>query len=547
MSWEAVLKEKQDNWQAKERSLEEKFENQDRLLKELRANYEVSQRLDKGENDEDGTARSAASTAELELLNSELERTNNRLAEVVARNEQLRFELAQAVSQRQNQPATAVEDDPAFLRLRSENSSLLRRLDSVKFEKDSEKNSSYERLRSLEREIASLKNDRERLQEKVEKWRDYEGLKRELEVLKSIEFAATEEALENDNAARTSDTTSTKYHETTSGKDSFETLEQLLLSRNKKLSNELTLLRVSHQDLQARLATLQEDLSSTNMELEKSRNLTVTLENDLSRVQDEASNAFPSSASVAGTYTSRYPGSNRRGRASSPTSSIISGFDRGSSLSSPGEPAGPGNSGILPMVTAQRDRFKKRNSELEKELSKTYETVTSLRSEIASLQKDNLNLYERSRYVSTFYRAPSTSASAYAPSPNPSTIEMGETSTQSPNERYKAAYESHISPFAAFRGLESMRALKRLRWPEKLVFRFTKLVLSTRTTRNLFGLYFLLLHVMVLVMLFGGSASGVGRNALMKGVDSGAVTFGKSEFGTVGGEQWQQEKFGEAA
>jgi len=67
------------------------------------------------------------------------------------------------------------------------------------------------------------------------------------------------------------------------------------------------------------------------MELEKSRNLTVTLENDLEKVQQEASNAFPSSAmSVAGTYTSRYPQSSfaggRRGR-SSPTSSIISGFD----------------------------------------------------------------------------------------------------------------------------------------------------------------------------------------------------------------------------
>ena len=182
-----------------------------------------------------------------------------------------------------------------------------------------------------------------------------------------------------------------------------ETLEQLLLSRNKKLSNELTVLRVSHQDLQSRLEALQEELSTTNMDLEKSKLLNETLEADLEKVQQEASNAFdPSAMSVAGTYTSRYPQSSfagtRRGRASSPTSSIISGFDPAhtpqntlSALRAGGGDA-PGGSGILPMVTAQRDRFKKRNTELEAELQKSYQSVSSLRSEVAALQKDNHDL-----------------------------------------------------------------------------------------------------------------------------------------------------------
>lgn len=45
-SWSAVLKEKEDNWAAKEQNLEEKVESQDRILKELKASYEVSQRLE---------------------------------------------------------------------------------------------------------------------------------------------------------------------------------------------------------------------------------------------------------------------------------------------------------------------------------------------------------------------------------------------------------------------------------------------------------------------------------------------------------------------
>lgn len=113
----------------------------------------------------------------------------------------------------------------------------------------------------------------------------------------------------------------------TAVKDKKETLEQLLLARNKKLSNEMTLLRVSHQELQRQVESMQGDLSRTNAELEKSQNLSATLENDLLRVQKETSNVHPTSAmSIAGTYTSRYPQSSRRGR-TSPTSSIISGFD----------------------------------------------------------------------------------------------------------------------------------------------------------------------------------------------------------------------------
>ena len=263
-SWSAVLKEKEGNWVAKEQSLEEKVENQDRLLKELKASYEVSQRLEKSGEDHQDAGRNSTSAAELEIINSELERANLRLADVEARNEQLRVELAQSASQAHSSGrSTSVEDDPAFLRLRSENSSLLRRLDSARYDKDAEKSSLETKVRGVEREIAALKADRDALRTKVQKWSDYDEVKRELEMLRSIEFATVEDVDlgDGDDASHTNGTVK------------GESLEQLLLARNKKLSNELTELRVSHQELQQRLETLQEDLSSTNMDLEKSRNL----------------------------------------------------------------------------------------------------------------------------------------------------------------------------------------------------------------------------------------------------------------------------------
>jgi homeobox protein cut-like len=510
-SWAAVLEEKKDNWEAKEKLLEEKVENQDRLLNEIKASYEVTQRLGQSEND--GGGRGNVTSAELEMVNSDLERTSVRLAEVEARNEQLRIELAQSASQLPSQPTTSLEDDPAFMRMRSENSSLLRKLDAARMERDSRKRELDGKLRSLEREISMLKEERDLLKAKVQKWSDYEDVKQELEVLKSIEFSTGDDD-DQELADSAGPANPGVLENGSSAKGKGDTLEQLLLARNKKLSDELTILRVSHQDLQSRLQSMQEDLSKTNSELERAQHLNATLENDLANVHDTA-NAYPSGASVAGTYASRYPQSSanmgRKGRVS-PTSSIISGFDpRSSSLGTTslealrsGEPVG-GGSGILPMITAQRDRFKKRNTQLENELSECHRTVSSLRQEIASLQKDNLNLYEKTRYVSTYNRAGPTasSASTYSTNPNPSTIQMSNsTSSGLALDRYRSAYESNISPFAAFRGRESARAYKRMSLPERIVFSITRMVLATRASRNLFAGYCVALHLLVFFSLY---------------------------------------------
>ncbi|KAF2461948.1 CASP C terminal-domain-containing protein [Lineolata rhizophorae] len=547
-SWERVLTEKEDNWAAKERSLEDKVENQDRLLKELKASYEVSQRLGQGNEGDAAAAAGTATAAELEIVSSELDKATMRLAEVEARNEQLRFELAQSasVSQTQEQASSSVEDDPAFLRLQSENGSLRRKLDAAKFEKDSERRKLEGDMRGLEREIGGLRKERDGLRERVQKWGDYESVKRELEVLKSIEFATGDDDDHLDDAPTAdADADAQQNGATSKGDKGGETLEQLLLARNKKLSNELTVLRVSHQDLQQRLETLQEELSSANMDLEKSRSLTATLENDLLRVQQEAANSFGGGANMSSAMSvapSRYPQSSyggRRaggGRPSSPTSSIISGFDPHRAGGGDGgdhhhQPMG-GGSGILPMVTAQRDRFKKRNTELEAELAKTHQTVSSLRSEIAALQRDNLNLYEKTRYISTYSRggAGQHPGAAYSSAndtagggASATAISIGGGTSASPvsaDSRYRSAYESHLSPFAAFRGRESARALRRMPLPERVLLRLTRAVLASRLSRNLFAAYCLALHLLVLGMLFywGGrevdsAASGLGEAA----------------------------------
>ena len=179
-----------------------------------------------------------------------------------------------------------------------------------------------------------------------------------------------------------------------------------------------------------------------------------------------------------------------------------------------GEPVG-GGSGILPMVQAQRDRFKQKNSKLEEELSKQHKVVASLRQEVASLQKDNLNLYEKTRYVSTYNRnQQASSASAYSQNPQSTTIQMSpDSSSGLTMDRYRSAYEANISPFAAFRGREATRAYKRMSLPERMVFSVTRLVLANRTSRNLFAAYCIALHVLVFVMLYWMQTADIAKHA----------------------------------
>ncbi|KAJ6035524.1 uncharacterized protein N7446_010287 [Penicillium canescens] len=555
-SWEAVLTEKTNNWAAKEKSLEEKVENQERLIKELKASYEVSQRLGEGESDENDASRSGASAAELELVSADLEKTSLRLADVEARNEQLRIELAQAASHSHSAPVS-VEDDPEYLRLQSENSSLLRKLDAARFDKDSEKHTWEAKLLQSERTASKALVEKEELRSRLAKVADYDEIRRELEMIRSIEFATGDDDEAGDGAEGKATETN---GDATKSKDK-NSLEQLLMARNKKLTDELTLLRVSHRDIQGQLETLRSELSTSKGELEKSRNLSTTLENDLLRVQEEAANSFPSGAmSVAGTYTSRYPHSARRG-ASSPTSSIISGFDQGAASANTmdairaGEAVG-GGSGLLPMIQAQRDRFKKKNAELEEEMSKLYATVKSLRQEVASLQKDNLGLYEKTRYVSTYSRGQgaSASASSYANTPSSTSVY---TSADTPSglslDRYQNAYEARISPFAAFRGRESTRAYKRMSLPERIVFSLTRVILANRTSRNLFAGYCFALHVLLFVVLYIMSTTEIEKHSAMGAVGSAAAAAygggGGSGSGTgsgtgqLHGDDWQQEGF----
>jgi hypothetical protein len=140
-------------------------------------------------------------------------------------------------------------------------------------------------------------------------------------------------------------------------------------------------------------------------------------------------------------YTLRAP----TNRPSSPTSSIIG--SREDLLKS----ATPEVS-ILPIITQQRDRFRARNAELEEDLRKQLTIISNLRGEIATLQKDNLGLYEKVRYLQQYSKSSATNGDHNA-------LEEGRGASGAIRpgegigmERYRNAYEESMTPFEAFRG-----------------------------------------------------------------------------------------------
>ena len=83
---------------------------------------------------------------------------------------------------------------------------------------------------------------------------------------------------------------------------------------------------------------------------------------------------------------------------------ISSGRDTPLSLTSSftektGVPGSGDASSVLPIIQAQRERYKRRNEELEDQQSKQMQQISLMQTEIKDLQTDNVKLYEKIRFL----------------------------------------------------------------------------------------------------------------------------------------------------
>jgi homeobox protein cut-like len=429
---EAAFDEERRTWKSRETELTEQVNESREMGKELRRKVETyEEKLGEEVEVPKTSATTAISSAEMEIVTSDLEKAQRRLLDLEARNLDLRKQI-------EDKPDAVVDSS-----LEEENKGLLARLEAAKQQLQSASASAQEEAEQLRKTVQRREDETAALKARLAAQTDYDELKRELEVFRSVEFSQESE--------------------------DRESLEHMLLQKNKKQQSDLTVLRNKTKEYEETIAKLTKSLQDAKTSYDKASTLNARLESDLTTTSlgSVAGSIAPSRRTTRGGPSGRL----------SPTSSIIGGYDR--SVQS-----GGGGSDLLPIITQQRDRFKERIAQLEDELRKNFALVSELRQEAAVLKSDNLELYEKTRYMAS-HAASGTKA--------PTT-----TNTAS---KYRDAYEEGLTPFQQFRGRETDRMYSRLTPIERVTLALAKGILRNRITRNCFSAYVLALHIVTVMLV----------------------------------------------
>ncbi|CAE7146035.1 unnamed protein product [Rhizoctonia solani] len=484
----ATYDEKMRNYEDREQDLQRQLDLTRSQLKDLRASHDTSQAklLDHSQRQDQEVD---AKLAEMDLITADLERANSRVAAVERRNEILRAEIeslktgSDSVQRTQTLEAQLAESDAETQRLRAT-------FEELKKSTSETITTAEKRITELEKEAITRVAEIDNLRTRLKQYADYDEIKRELGIMKvtdayplpnclTTNLAKFVEFGQDDDEAPMPDPNADKAN-----LQQGQSLEGLLMAKNRKLLEELTKLRVAHSELESSLQAVSEEVIHARTELEKQTSLNEKLENDLLQINQRASNGIPEKEESA-------PGSQDG----------LSGLNLGRKSTNVERATTPQpDNSILPIVTSQRDRFRQRNAELEEELRKQFESISELRNEIKTLQSDNMKLYEKVRYMQSYRDEGSASWSSVTAQAN---SDLG---------KYRTMYEDSLNPFQAFRGQEAARATQDLNVIERTVLIITRQVLGNRRARTAFIAYAFFLHGLVLYITYqcaGSSQSSV--------------------------------------
>ncbi|GLB37586.1 putative CASP C terminal [Lyophyllum shimeji] len=427
--------------------------------------------------------------AEVDMIVADLERANGRVATVERRNEMLRAEIeAMRSGSDASDRVKSLETQVSELEGGSER--MTRALEAQKALTSEIEAAAAKKTDELSKEIQKKVAEVDQLKQKMKQYSDYDEIKRELEIMKYVEFAGLDEDADGD--AGSIDGLELQLPNPNAEKANDQkgnSLEALLATKNKRILEELTKFRILHGELEESLQTAQDQLKNMSSELEKQKALNEKLENDLASMNKHKPNgdATPSDSGLdvlAGLELNGKSPSDSASRGAIPFTSSA-------------------DTSILPIVTSQRDRFRQRNAELEDELRKQFQIISELRIEIKSLQSDNLKLYEKVRYMQSYREEAGSRPPTSQLDPLPA-LSSGRFDDLS---KYHARYEEAMNPFEAFRGREATRAYDNLNPVERGVLVLTRSILGNRRARTFFIIYALALHVLVLYSSYGCAAT----------------------------------------
>ncbi|CAI4567743.1 BDC_1c_G0031900.mRNA.1.CDS.1 [Saccharomyces cerevisiae] len=459
-TWE----EKGRNWKEREADLLKQLTNVQEQNKALEA--KISKNIDiEGNGNEDGDQENnqkevSTRIAEYNLVTQELETTQARIYQLEKRNEELSGALAKATSEAEKETELHAKE-LKLNQLESENALLSASYEQERKSTSHAINELKEQLNSVVAESESYKSELETVRRKLNNYSDYNKIKEELSALKKIEFGVNED--DSDNDIRSED-------------KNDNTFESSLLSANKKLQATLAEYRSKSTAQEEERNELKKSVDQLKQQIATLKEANEKLETDLEKVEN-VSPHFNETASMMSGVTRQM--NNRTSHKMSPTSSIIG-------IPEDGELSG-NQSTILPIVTKQRDRFRSRNMDLEKQLRQGNSEKGKLKLEISKLKGDNTKLYERIRYLQSYNN-------------NNAPVNQS-TEGIDVESQYSRVYDESLHPMANFRQNElNHYKNKKLSALEKLFSSFAKVILQNKMTRMVFLFYCIGLHGLVFMM-----------------------------------------------
>ena len=303
----------------------------------------------------------------------------------------------------------------------------------------------------LEGQLKAAVDEVEELKKQCVLQSDYEEMKKELKILKSMECGDEEDEAER-------------------GIQQRQSLEYLLLARNRKLMNENTQTKLSLTNAKEQSAQIDADSIQLRRETVELKALVTKLEDDLLHVKSvESVASLPARSEAEGSASPPLPVLSFSAAVSLPAVSLSAGEvridvdDEGNGsdnketrkrtlenamtsstdkLAFDQQQKNNGNSdSLLAIVSSQRERFRQRNHELEAENISYKNRVQSLQDNMDGLRNDNLKLYEKIKFLQSNYSSSSSSSNAA------SSCAAGGQQIES---RYASQYEQSLDPFQVY-------------------------------------------------------------------------------------------------
>ncbi|XP_029923540.1 cut-like homeobox 1b isoform X3 [Myripristis murdjan] len=465
--------EKERKLQESQESMSSRLEEAEHKAQSLQTALETTQAelFDlKTKYDEESTAKAD----EIEMVMTDLERANQRAEAAQREAESLREQLSatnqslQLAGQIQanpdkEQPVEAVSRSSLEAELGAkerETTQLVEDVQRLQASLTKLRETTSSQITQLEQQLSAKTATLKELEEKLQKQADYEEVKKELSILKSMEFGPSD-----------------------SVQDSSKPLEVLLLERNRSLQSESASLRIANTELSGRYAELQVEFSAAVRTSAEQKELILKLEHDLSTIQSMTSLPRPDAEGSDLSNMDNIP---------EPIKEATAMFT-GPGVAPHAElPQGQMDS-LLSIISSQRERFRSRNQELEAESRSMQQTMQALQSELDSLRADNIKLYEKIKFLQSYPGRAGGSDDTVM--------------------RYSSQYEERLDPFASFSKRERQRRYLSLSPWDKATLSLGRVILSNKMARTIAFFYTLFLHCLVFLVLYKTAWSeSIGRD-----------------------------------